>query len=145
MFGSYEEIECAFSAKTLHPGDLKRAVGDVLNEIMSPIRDQFSAKVNPELAALVEQAYPSAKPVKIEDISRLDIRVGKVIESGLHPTAGDRLIVSRIDLGEEDGPRTIVSGLVGHVDPAELSGRHVVVLANLKPSNFKGGMCGCQP
>lgn len=48
------------------------------------------------------------------------------------------LYVESIDLGEEGGPRTIVSGLVKFVPREELEGRQVVVLANLKPRNMRG-------
>jgi tRNA-binding EMAP/Myf-like protein len=77
----------------------------------------------------------------VEEISRLDIRVGRIIEAELHPDASDRLVISKIDLGEADGHRVIVSGLAGHVGVEELKNRLVIVVANLKPSEFKGGMC----
>lgn len=48
------------------------------------------------------------------------------------------LYVEQIDLGEEGGPRTIVSGLVRHVTLEDLVGRRVVVLANLKPRSMRG-------
>ena len=44
------------------------------------------------------------------DVSKLDIRVGKIIECGKHPEA-DALYVEKIDLGE-DKPRNVCSGLV---------------------------------
>lgn len=54
-----------------------------------------------------------------------------------HPDA-DSLYVEKIDLGEESGPRTIVSGLVNYVPIEEMKDRMVVVLANLKPANLRG-------
>jgi tyrosyl-tRNA synthetase len=138
VYSTFQEVETAFAGSKLHPGDLKRAVTEILNEIMEPIRETFVK--DKDLAALVQKAYPSAKPKVVEDISRLDIRVGKVVEVELHPEASDRLVVSKIDLGEKDGPRTIVSGLVGHITIEELKNRLVLVVANLKPSNFKGGI-----
>ena len=68
--------------------------------------------------------------------SRLDIRVGKVVEVARQPDA-EKLYVSKIDLGEA-APRTIVSGLVDFVPQAEMEGRLVVVLANLKPAKMRG-------
>jgi tyrosyl-tRNA synthetase len=138
VYASFQEVETAFEECKLHPGDLKRAVTECLNGIMEPIRETFVK--DKDLAALVERAYPSAKPKVVEEISRLDIRVGRIVEAELHPEASDRLVISKIDLGEKDGPRVIVSGLVGHVTPEELKDRLVLVVANLKPSNFKGGM-----
>lgn len=69
--------------------------------------------------------------------SRLDIRVGKIVEVDKHPN-GDTLYVEKIDLGEETGPRTIVSGLVPYVPIEQMKDRMVVVLANLKAANLRG-------
>lgn len=55
-----------------------------------------------------------------------------------HPDA-DNLYVEKVDVGagEEEGPRTIVSGLVKFCEESDLLGREVVVLCNLKPVNMK--------
>lgn len=47
------------------------------------------------------------------DISRLDLRIGKIIAVEKHPDA-EKLYVETVDVGEEK-PRTIVSGLVEHI------------------------------
>ena len=75
----------------------------------------------------------SDKPV---DVSRMNFVVGKIVECEKHPNA-DSLYIEKIDLGEESGPRTIVSGLVKFVPLEEMLNRLVVVVANLKPSNLK--------
>lgn len=69
--------------------------------------------------------------------AKLDIRVGKIVEVKKHPDA-DSLYVEKIDLGEPNGPRTIVSGLVNFVPISEMENRMVVILANLKPANLRG-------
>ncbi|KAK2080258.1 hypothetical protein QBZ16_000111 [Prototheca wickerhamii] len=71
------------------------------------------------------------------DFAKLDVRIGHILEAKIHPDA-DSLYVEQIDLGEEGGPRTIVSGLVRHVTLEDLVGRRVVVLANLKPRSMRG-------
>ena len=40
-FSSAGELEKAYSSGALHPADLKRGVGEALNEIISPIREHF--------------------------------------------------------------------------------------------------------
>jgi tyrosyl-tRNA synthetase len=40
-FHSSSELEAAYAAGQLHPADLKRGVGEALNEIISPIREHF--------------------------------------------------------------------------------------------------------
>ncbi len=64
-----------------------------------------------------------------------DLRVARVVEAREHPDA-DRLIVLRVDLGDEE--RQIVAGLVGHYAPAELEDLDLVVVANLKPATLRG-------
>jgi methionine--tRNA ligase beta chain len=71
------------------------------------------------------------------DISLLEIRVGKIVEIERHPEA-ENLYVEKVDVGEENGPRTIVSGLVQYCKPEDLLNTNVVVLCNLKPRPLKG-------
>jgi len=79
------------------------------------------------------------------DVSRLNMRIGKIVEVEKHPDA-DALYVEKVDVGEEK-PRTIVSGLVNHVPIEEMQGRIAVFLLNLKPAKMRGvlseGMIMC--
>ncbi|EME30982.1 methionine--tRNA ligase-like protein [Galdieria sulphuraria] len=71
-----------------------------------------------------------------EDVSRLDIRVGKILSAKRHPDA-DTLYIEEIDVGEAS-PRTVCSGLVKFIpDPEQLLG-YCIVLCNLKPVNMRG-------
>ena len=82
----------------------------------------------------------SAEPAaagEVTELSRLEIRVGKIVEVSKHPEA-DSLYVEKVDVGEPEGPRTIVSGLVAYCTPEQLLNRNVVVLCNLKPRPLKG-------
>ena len=70
--------------------------------------------------------------------SKLDIRIGKIMEIDVHPSPEvDTLYVSKIDLGEKT-PRTVVSGLRNFFKKEELLGSKVVVLCNLKPRPMRG-------
>ncbi|GAM25426.1 hypothetical protein SAMD00019534_086010 [Acytostelium subglobosum LB1] len=81
-----------------------------------------------------EKVVEAPKP---EDVSRFEIRVGKIVEVARHESA-DQLYVEKIDLAEPTGPRTIASGLVKFVPIEEMKDRVVLVLCNLKPRNLKG-------
>lgn len=72
----------------------------------------------------------------IPPITALDIRVGHIVDIKKHPDA-DSLYVEQVDVGE-DGPRTIVSGLVNYVNIESLLYSTVIVLCNLKPRNMRG-------
>ena len=71
-----------------------------------------------------------------EGFSKLNLKVGKIIEIDNHPDA-DKLYVEKIDVGEEE-PRTIVSGLKEFYNKEDLLGKKVVVLTNLKPAKLRG-------
>merc|ERR1719295_2019140 len=128
-------------------GDLKNAVEKYLNQLLDPVRKKFET---PELKKLTAAAYPppakvkpgqkggAAAPAADEVVpSRLDIRIGKIVQVSKHPDA-ESLYVEKIDLNEEGGTRTIVSGLVDYVPIEEMQDRLVVVLCNLKPAKLKG-------
>eukprot|EP00656_Telonema_subtile_P049008 TRINITY_DN6004_c0_g2_i2.p1 TRINITY_DN6004_c0_g2~~TRINITY_DN6004_c0_g2_i2.p1 ORF type:complete len:382 (-),score=149.42 TRINITY_DN6004_c0_g2_i2:128-1273(-) len=81
-----------------------------------------------------EKAPP---PAEVANISRLDIRVGVVLKAEMHPEA-EKLYLETIDLGDESGPRQIISGLKGLVPLEEMQGRRVVCVCNLKPAKLAG-------
>lgn len=81
------------------------------------------------------------------DITRLDLRIGKILDVSRHPDA-DSLYVEKISCGDASGePRTIISGLVKYVPIDDMKDRNVVVLCNLKPVKMRGilseGMVMC--
>jgi len=140
-YETYEKLEEAFAKEEIHPGDLKAAVEKYLNGLLAPVRKVFES---PELKKLTAAAYPPPAKVKpgasaaVEEIvpSRLDLRVGRIVEVGQHPDA-EKLYVEKIDLGEPS-PRTVVSGLVDFVSVDEMRDRLVVVICNMKPAKMRG-------
>lgn len=141
VYSDYSKLEEDFRNLKLHPGDLKAAVETYLNRLLDPIRKKFQ---DPELQQLSAKAYPplnkKGKLVTSElpiSPARLDIRIGKIIEIQKHPDA-DSLYVSKVDLGESKGPRTVVSGLAKLIPQTELENKLVVALCNLKPAKMRG-------
>jgi methionine--tRNA ligase beta chain len=95
------------------------------------------AKKKAEAAAKKAQnAPPPATATTEVDISALDIRVGKILKAWHHEEA-EKLFCEEIDVGE-DKPRQIASGLRPFYQMDDLTGRHVLVLCNLKPRNLVG-------
>ncbi len=72
--------------------------------------------------------------ISIETFGRVDLRVATVLHAEPVPRA-DRLIRLEVDCGER---RTIVAGIAKHYDPADLVGRQVIIVANLKPAKLMG-------
>ncbi|PRD30572.1 UNVERIFIED_CONTAM: Aminoacyl tRNA synthase complex-interacting multifunctional protein 1 [Trichonephila clavipes] len=86
-----------------------------------------------------KSSKPEKQPASEEkdvNVSRLDLRIGHILNAKKHPDA-ESLYVEEIDVGE-DKPRTVVSGLVKFVPLEEMQNRLVVVLCNLKPAKMRG-------
>ncbi|KAF8974866.1 hypothetical protein BGZ46_009653 [Entomortierella lignicola] len=149
IYTNYEDLENDFKDMKVHPGDLKKAVTDAINELLAPIRKWFDTD---ELRKLTEEAYPTpkpepkAKPVKSNksaananttvDISRVDIRVARIIEAKVHH-ANPNSYISTVDCGDGD-VRSVVSGLAKYIPLEDMQNRLVCAVCNLKPGNFQG-------
>ena len=71
----------------------------------------------------------------IEPFRKLMLRVAEVTDVQPHPNA-DKLYVLKINLGTEQ--RTLCAGLRNYVPADQLKGKHLVIVANLKPANLRG-------
>lgn len=79
---------------------------------------------------------PELKPeITIDDFDKIDLRVGTIVSCEKHPKA-DKLLVSQVNIGGE--VRQIVSGVAMHYTPEEMTGKNVIVVANLKPIKLRG-------
>ena len=84
---------------------------------------------------------PAAPPqglglASLEEFKKIALRIGVVVEASDHPNA-DRLLILKVDLGE-GAPRQLVAGIKGSYAAADLIGKRVVVVANLKPALLRG-------
>lgn len=99
---------------------------------------KFMEELNKELEAQKEEK-PKKEEIKeeitIDDFSKVELKVGTIIECEKHPKA-DRLLVEKIDMGEEI--RQVVSGIANTYKPEELIGKQVIVVTNLKPVKLRG-------
>ncbi|KAJ2365065.1 hypothetical protein H4S02_002007, partial [Coemansia sp. RSA 2611] len=75
---------------------------------------------------------------------KVDLRVGVINSVTKHPEA-DKLLLLSVDVGEgaqstaaERRYRTIVSGLADYYSPEQLTGKMIVLFANLKPRKLRG-------
>ncbi|GLE10422.1 hypothetical protein PINS_up022523 [Pythium insidiosum] len=75
------------------------------------------------------------------EITKLDIRVGKIVKVWKHDTA-DKLYCEEIDVGE-DAPRQIASGLVYHYSLEEMQDRRILVAARNLVGFKSHGMVMC--
>jgi methionyl-tRNA synthetase len=78
---------------------------------------------------------PQKPTATFEDFSKLDLRVGTILEAEKMPKA-NKLLVLKVDTGID--VRTIVSGIAEHFSPEEVVGKRVTVLVNLAPRALRG-------
>lgn len=74
--------------------------------------------------------------ISIEEFSRIQLRVATVVAAEKHPNA-DKLLKLSVDLGGGER-RQIVAGIARHYAPADLVGKQIVVVANLRPAKLRG-------
>ena len=72
----------------------------------------------------------------IDDVLKLGLKIGTIVSAQDHPNA-DRLLVLTVDIGEP-APRQVVAGIKKTYQAADLVGKHVVVVSNLKPATLRG-------
>lgn len=99
-----------------------------------------AAKAAAQTPAAAKPAAPPAAEteipqVAIDDFMKLDLRVAEVLACEKVPKA-DKLLHLTVTLGNEE--RSIVSGIAQHYEPAELIGKHVILVTNLKPVKLRG-------
>ncbi|MGB5668412.1 MAG: methionine--tRNA ligase [Maribacter sp.] len=78
---------------------------------------------------------PQKDTITFDDFSKLDIRVGTILEAEKMPKA-KKLLVLKVDTGLDT--RTIISGIAESFTPEEVVGKKVTVLVNLAPRALRG-------
>jgi len=78
---------------------------------------------------------PSKPETSFDDFSKMDIRIGTILEAERVPKT-DKLLKLVIDTGIDK--RTVVSGIAGYYKPEEIIGQQVSILVNLAPRKIKG-------
>ena len=81
------------------------------------------------------EVIPTLPEIEFTDFTKLDIRVGKILECKKLEKS-KKLLVSKIDTG--DRIRNIVSGIAEFYKPEDLVGKLVQVVTNLKPAKLRG-------
>ncbi len=80
---------------------------------------------------------PIADTISIDDFSKIDLRVAKIVNAE-HVPGADKLLKLTLDIGSEQ--RTVFAGIKSAYDPEQLKGRYTVMVANLEPRQMKFGL-----
>ena len=88
------------------------------------------------------QTKPAPQPatagpelIGIEDFMKVDLRVGKIV-SAERVEKSEKLVKLKVDIGTET--RQVVAGIGKSYTPEELTGKTIVIVANLKPAKLMG-------
>jgi methionyl-tRNA synthetase len=83
----------------------------------------------------VQPAVPMKPEIEYDDFSKMDIRVGTILEAE-KVAKTKKLLKLKIDTGID--VRTVVSGIAEFFEPEAIIGKKVSILVNLAPKNLKG-------
>lgn len=82
-----------------------------------------------------ENMKPQKSAITFDEFSKMDIRVGTVLEASKVPKA-NKLLQLKIDTGVD--VRVVVSGIAEYFNPKEIIGKQVSILINLEPRTIRG-------
>jgi methionyl-tRNA synthetase len=119
----------------IRPGD------QLFRRIEAGKNAEFSTEKKMEKTA-EEAQKPAPQPapagpelIGIEDFMKADLRVGKIV-SAERVEKSEKLVKLKVDIGTET--RQVVAGIGKSYTPEELTGKSVVIVANLKPAKLMG-------
>ncbi len=110
-------------------------------------KDSLAAVEAPKVVKKKEKAAVKATPVAttsedsvigIEDFLKVDLRVAKVVAAAT-VEGSDKLLQLTLDAGEAE-PRNVFSGIRSQYAPEDLTGKLVVLVANLAPRKMRFGV-----
>ena len=121
-------------------GKIKIPAGHRLNKpeiLFEKIEDELIDKEIDKLKGTVEITEPSEKTdelITFDQFSKIDLRVAEVIEAERIPKT-DKLMKLQIKIGDET--RQIVAGIAEHYDVEQITGKKIIVVANLEPTKIR--------
>ncbi|MBS7779028.1 methionine--tRNA ligase [Acidovorax sp. CCYZU-2555] len=103
---------------------------------------QLDALFEAPPAPVVEKVLPGgeeiAQTIGIDDFTKVDLRIAKIVNCEA-VEGSTKLLRLTLDAGE-GRMRNVFSGIASHYQPADLIGKHTVLVANLAPRKMKFGV-----
>ena len=104
-------------------------------EIQAQLDKLMASKAANASSNSVQATLTIKDTIQFDDFSKLDMRVGTILEAKKMPKT-KKLLVLKVDTGID--VRTIVSGIAESFKPEEVVGKRVTVLVNLAPRALRG-------
>jgi len=99
--------------------------------------EQTTMNTNSTPSVTEQQFEPLAATITIDDFSKIDLRVAKIVDAQ-QVEGADKLIQLTLDIGIEK--RNVFAGIKAAYNPADLVGKYTVMVANLAPRKMKFGI-----
>jgi methionyl-tRNA synthetase len=124
----------AGNSNLLAAGALTNAPTILFQKIEDSLVEAEVAKLQ-STNAVESNFEPQKETIDFEDFTKLDIRLGTILEAEKVEKA-DKLLKLLIDTGIDK--RTVVSGIAEHYSPEDVIGKTVQILLNLAPRKIRG-------
>lgn len=109
----------------------------VETRLIDAMLDASKEHLEPAKPAQARQNEPIADTIGFEEFAKIDLRIGKVV-SARAVEGADKLLQLTVDIGDET--RSVFAGIKSAYQPEELTGKLVVVVANLKARKMRFGL-----
>ena len=106
------------------------------NMAAAAAKAQAAEQAAKEAEAPVEDV-PLKAEITIDDVDKIDLRVGEIIEAK-KAEKSKKLLIFKVKCGATE--RQIVSGIAKHFTPEKMVGKKVIFVANLKPATLAGNL-----
>ncbi|MDH5255025.1 MAG: methionine--tRNA ligase [Gammaproteobacteria bacterium] len=127
----------------IDPGAISRMVEDSMEKpgstaapATTAASGRLPAGAAPRGAATTGTGVPTPE-IELADFQKVDLRIATVLQAEAVEGA-DKLVRLTLDVGTEQ--RTVLSGIKSAYAPADLVGRQVILVANLKPRKMRFGI-----
>ena len=107
-----------------------------MEEIKPPTENIAATALTPPIATTEAPPPVAEELISIDDFMKVKLRVAR-IESAEAVPKSTKMLKLQLDLGPL-GKRQILSGIAKFYTPESLIGKHIVVVANLKPAKLMG-------
>jgi methionyl-tRNA synthetase len=101
-------------------------------------KESLQQAVAPAVPKVPTESESTGDYISIDDFTKVDLRIAKILNAE-HVEGAEKLLRLSLDIGEAM-PRQVFAGIKSAYDPATLTGRLTVMVANLAPRKMKFGM-----
>ena len=132
---TWESVQAPLLGKRIERFEplLQRVEEEATRKIVEDEKGEMKAMTSDGIAA---EAAPTNE-IDLELFSKIDLRVARIVVAK-YVDGADKLLELELDLGNGER-RTVFAGIRSAYDPATLTDKHVVVVANLKPRKMRFG------